>query len=340
MAKTKTWTLATLAAELGGTFEGPADLVLTRPAPAEENDPSGVGFAESDHYLELAEQGEIGAVIVSQDCRQSTKPLIRVAYPRMAFGMLLGMTKREVPINHGIHETAVVHPDAQVDETASIGAYVVIERGATVAAGAKIYPFCFVGEDCSIGADAVLLPHAVLVQEVEVGARSIINSGAVLGADGFGFIWDGSQRRKVPQVGFVKLGTDVEIGANTTIDRATAGSTKVGNGTKLDNLIQIGHNCEIGEHAVLAGMCGISGSTKIGSRTMLGGGVGTNDHIKIADDVVLGGRSGVDKDITEPGEYFGTPARPVREALRTFLIIPKLPEIYSRLRKVEKKVGL
>jgi UDP-3-O-[3-hydroxymyristoyl] glucosamine N-acyltransferase len=141
-------------------------------------------------------------------------------------------------------------------------------------------------------------------------------------------------------VGGVKIGNNVEIGANTCIDRATAGDTVIGDGSKLDNLIQVGHNVKIGQHVVIAGQSGISGSVTIGDRATLGGGVGTNDHISIAADVSLGGRSGVDRDITEAGEYFGTPARPAREALRTFMTYTKLPDIWSRLRKLEKRLGV
>jgi UDP-3-O-[3-hydroxymyristoyl] glucosamine N-acyltransferase len=178
----------------------------------------------------------------------------------------------------------------------------------------------------------------VLYRDVSVGANSIIHSGAVLGADGFGYVWTGKERMKVPQVGRVVVDADAEIGANTTIDRATAGATTIGEGVKLDNLVQIGHNVSIGDHSVIAAQSGISGSTNVGKRVVMGGNVGTNDHISIADDVVLGGRSGVDRDIKEAGLYFGTPARPGAEAKRSMLIIPKLPDLLSRIRALEKKV--
>ena len=161
----------------------------------------------------------------------------------------------------------------------------------------------------------------------------------MIGADGFGYVYDGTKQVKLPQVGGVIIGDHVEIGSNTCIDRATAGYTTIGRGTKIDNLVQIGHNCHIGEDSVIAGMCGIPGSVTIGDRCTLGGGVGTNDHVTIANDVVLGGRSGVERDITEPGQYFGTPARPAAEAVRSMLLMPRLPEIWSRLKKLERLVG-
>jgi UDP-3-O-[3-hydroxymyristoyl] glucosamine N-acyltransferase len=179
----------------------------------------------------------------------------------------------------------------------------------------------------------------VLYRDVRVGARSVIHSGAVIGADGFGFVWDGSKRLKVPQVGSVRIGDDVEVGANTCIDRATAGETVIEDGVKLDNIVQIGHNVRVGEHSAIAGMSGISGSTKIGKRVLMGGGVGTRDHVTIGDDVALGGRSNVGGDITEPGEYLGTPAAPAREAVRAMLTIHKLPELVSRIRQLEKRLA-
>jgi UDP-3-O-[3-hydroxymyristoyl] glucosamine N-acyltransferase len=332
------YTLSSLAELLGGTADGPQDKPLDQPVPAGDCDPLGVTFAENDKYLALAESTEIGAIIVGKDMRSSEKALIRVESPRMAFGMLLAMSERHMSIEPDIHPTAVVSPSASVHPTACIGAFVVVQPGVRIDRGAKIFPFAFIGDDCEIGKNAVLYPHVVLYRDVSIGANSVIHSGVVLGADGFGYVWTGKERMKVPQVGRVAIGADAEIGANTTIDRATAGATTVGDGVKLDNLVQIGHNVSIGDHSVIAAQSGISGSTNVGKRVVMGGNVGTNDHINIADDVVLGGRSGVDRDIKEAGLYFGTPARPGGEAKRSMLIIPKLPELLSRLRALEKKV--
>jgi UDP-3-O-[3-hydroxymyristoyl] glucosamine N-acyltransferase len=329
------WTLAQLAEIFGGAVEGDGEIRVLRAAPAGDDDPEGITFATSEKYLEMIETSSVAAVIVG-DNLSTTKPAIRVKDARLAFGMLLGMTQRPLPLASGIHPTAVVSSSAAISETAQIGPYCVVEAGAMIEDGAKIHPHCYVGENCRVGQGAVLYPRVVLYQDVQVGARSILHSGCVIGADGFGFLWDGKKRVKIPQVGSVILGDEVEIGA--TIDRATAGATKVGNGTKIDNLVQVGHNCRIGEHGAIAGQTGISGSTQIGDRVIMGGGVGTNDHIKITHDVIIGGRSGIDRDITEPGEYFGTPARPVREAIRAFLLLPKLPELFSRIRALEKRL--
>lgn len=336
---TARWTLGALAEQVGGTLEGPADLPLAGVGSADGGDPHAIAFAENDGYVRQARASGVGALLVPPGLDAQGVPCIRVEQPRLMFFLLLKQCEREVALPRGIHPSAVVDPTAAVDPDASVGPLAVVAAGARVAARAQVFSFCYVGEGCSVGEGSVMLPGAVLVQDVSVGRNCLLHSGVVLGADGFGFVWDGSSRVKVPQVGRVELGDDVEIGANTTIDRATAGATRIGTGAKLDNLVQIGHNSEVGEHSVIAGQTGISGSTKIGKRVVMGGGVGTKDHVTIADDVVLGGRSGVDRDITEAGEYFGTPARPAREAVRSFLLATKLPEFAAKLRDLEKRIA-
>jgi len=333
------WTLAELAELLGGVVAGHPNHIVRRPVPAESDDPEGIAFCESEPYLEKAHVHGVGALILPHTMFSHLKPTIHVEHPRVAFGKLLAMSRRPLPIQPGIHPTAVVDPDAEVDESAFIGAYVVVEQGARVGAKAKIFPHCYVGENCTVGDGAVLYPQVVLYQDVSVGARTVLHSGVVLGADGFGFIWDGKQQVKVPQVGQVAIGDDAEIGANTTIDRATAGATSVGQGTKLDNLIQIGHNVTIGENTVIASQTGVSGSTKIGSRVTMGGQCAIGDHITIVDDVIFGGHSGTSQDILERGAYFGMPAKPAAEGLKTYMTLPRLPEILSRVRHLERRLA-
>lgn len=323
---------------LQGQLHGPADLEIAGLTSAGIADPNAITFAESEVYLGKAESVEVGALLVAPGL-VPTVPHIVVENPRLAFFLLLRLCDRPLAGHSGVHPSAVIADSAEVDPTASIGAHAIVGESAVIGPHALLHAHAFVGDRCRIGEGTVIYPRAVLVQDVTVGQRCVIHSGAVIGAEGFGFVWDGQRRIKIPQVGGVTLGDDVEIGANTCIDRATAGQTRVGRGTKIDNLCQIGHNTEIGEDTVIAGFCGIPGSVKIGSRCMLGGGVGFNDHVSIGDDITLGGRSGVDRDITEPGGYFGTPARPIGEAMRAFVLIPKLPELWSRLRKLEKKVG-
>lgn len=331
-------TLGEIAILVGGELVGPADLAIDAPVPTTSTNPNGITFAENAEYLAEAEASGVGAILVPPNATPE-KPHIKVAVPRQAFGALLYAFNRPMPLEATIHSTAVVSIEAIVDPSASIGPYCVVERGAVVGPRAQIFPFCYIGENCTVGEATILYPHVVLYQDVRVGKMSVIHSGAVLGADGFGFGWDGQTRLKVPQIGGIDIGDDVEIGANTTVDRATAGTTRIGDGTKIDNLVQVAHNAEIGTHSVIAGQTGIAGSTKIGNRVVMGGNVGTKDHVKIGDDVTLGGRSGVSEDLLVPGEYFGTPAMPKREAIRVFLLQAKLPDLFSRLKALEKRLN-
>lgn len=335
----KRWTLGEIAAQLGGELYGPAGQAVSRPAPADSADPSGICFAGNRKFLDRAEASAVGAVILSPDLLPCRKPHIVVADPRKAFGRLLELWCRPLPIAPGIHSLAVVDPGAEVDETAMIGPYAIVERGARIGPRVRIYPFAYIGENCSIAEDGAVYPHAVLYQDVSLGPRTIVHAGAVLGADGFGFEWDGERQVKVPQVGAVQIGPDVEIGSNTCVDRAMSGSTVLSAGVKLDNLVQIGHNVEVGEHTVIAAQTGVSGSTHIGKRVTMGGSCATSDHVRIGDDIQLGGRTGVVADIDDPGAYWGTPARPLNEALRASLMVYQLPEILKRLRELEKRLG-
>ncbi len=335
----KRWTLGDLAAELGGELVGDPHMPISRPAPADDDDPDGICFAGARKYVEKAEASAVGAVLISPDLLPCAKPHILVADPRRAFGHLLALWRRPLPLSPGVHAAAIVDPGASIDPTARIGAYAVIERDARVGPEAQVFPFAYIGENCQIEDRAIIYPHAVLYQDVRVGKGSIIHSGAILGADGFGFEWDGAEQVKVPQVGGVRIGDDVEIGPNTCIDRATSGTTTLGDGVKLDNLVQIGHNVDVGAHTVIAAQTGVSGSTSIGERVTMGGACATSDHIRIADGARLGGRTGVLSDIEASGDYWGMPARPLLEAMRASVLVYRLPEIMNRLRDLERRLG-
>ena len=331
------WTLGQLATLLEGELFGPAGHIVKHPATADANDPDGIAFTESEKFLAIAEASGVGALLVSAD-QNPAKPHIKVAHPRRAFGMLLHLAYREMPIETGIHATAVVHPTASIDPSASIGAFVVIEEGTTIGASVRIFASAYIGAFCKIGDSSTIFPNATLYRDTELGKRCIIHAGAVLGADGFGFYWDGKKQQRVPQAGYVALGDDCEIGALTAVDRATAGATRLGDGVKIDNQVQVGHNVQIGDHTVIAAQTGISGSAKIGKRVTMAGKVDIVDHVSVCDDVIMAGRTGVPHDITVPGAYFGAPALPHREGLRVFLAQGKVPEMMNRLRALEKKV--
>lgn len=334
----KSWTLGRVAAELGGELHGPEDQPVSRPVPADSGDPAGITFATSPKFLQKAVLSGVGAVLISKELVPCPIPHIIVPDARSGFGRLLSLWKRPLPLNPGIHPAAIVDPLATVDPSAQIGAYAVVERGAKVGANAKVYPFAYIGEDCELSEGCCVYPQAVLYQSVCLGPRTIVHAGAVLGADGFGFDWNGTEQVKVPQIGRVETGADVEIGANACVDRATAGTTSLGDDVKLDNLVQIAHNVEIGDHTVIAAGGGIGGSTQIGERVRVGGSVAMADHLQIGDDVTFYGRSSVTSDVEEPGVYWGMPVRPIEQAMRAHLLVYKLPEMAARIRQLEARI--
>jgi UDP-3-O-[3-hydroxymyristoyl] glucosamine N-acyltransferase len=335
----KGWRLSELASAVGGEMEGAADPWIARPVPAGSDDPEGITFAESKRYLERVIASDVGAVLIARDAPDIPKPAIRVDSPRAAFGTILHLAQRPLDLTMGIHPTAVVSPEARVAASAAIGALCVVEGSVAIGAGARIFPLCYVGRGCVLAENVTLYPGVVLVQDVVIGPGSTIHSGAVLGSDGFGYSEDQGVRRKIPQVGRVVVGPDVEIGANACIDRATCGETVIGRGTKIDNLVQIGHNVSIGQDTVLAGQAGVSGSAQIGDRVLVGGQVAITDHAHIVSDVRLAGRTGVMGDITEPGQYFGTPPTRPGEAMRQLASLAKLPELIKRVRQLEEELA-
>lgn len=331
------WTLGRLAELLGAELSGSPDVVVLRPGPSDTTDGSALTFAIDAKNVESAVSSAAAAVLVKPGVTMA-KPTLAVPSPRIAFGKFLAMCVRPLPSKVGIHPTAVVDPSAVVDETAHVGPYVVIEEDAIVGPGVRIYPFAYVGDRCVIEADTKIYPHAVLVQDVYIGARSIVHSGAVLGADGFGFYWDGERHQKIPQVGGVRVGVDAEIGAMTAVDRATAGHTMIGNGTKIDNLVQIAHNVRVGEHLVIAAQGGIGGSAIVGDRTMMAGRAAISDHVTIGADSILLGRASATTDLPGGGMYLGYPASPVMEENRMRASLRKLPDLLKRVKALEAKM--
>jgi UDP-3-O-[3-hydroxymyristoyl] glucosamine N-acyltransferase len=220
----------------------------------------------------------------------------------------------------------------------SIGAYAVLGAGVGVGAGTVIAAHSVIGDDCQIGSNCKIHPHVTLYPRVRVGDRTIIHSGARIGSDGYGYTLVDGAYRKVPQVGSCIIGSDVEIGANTTIDRGSIGATEVGDGVKIDNLVHLGHNVRVGDHTLIVAQVGVSGSTVIGSRVTLGGQVGVQGHIRVGDQVVVAGQSGVWSDLTEPGVYSGGPARPHKENLRTQAGISRVADLIKRVRALEQAI--
>ncbi len=330
-------TLGEIAQALGVALEGDPALTVTGVAPLETACPDQISFLTHPKYTKLARSSRAGALLVPRDAKLSG-PLLRADDPKIALIGLLRLFHPEPLPPGGIHPSAQLAPSARVPLTATVGALAVIEANAVVGERTWIFPLVYVGAGAEIGPDCVLHPHVIVCDGVKLGSRVIVHPGAVLGADGFGYVFDGRRHRKIPQVGTVVIEDEVEIGANVTIDRAMAGATVIRRGTKIDNLVQIGHNVEIGENAILVAQVGISGSSRVGARVILAGQVGVADHVTLADGALIGAQSGVASDLLEAGPYLGSPARPASEARRIYGALPRLPGLLRRMRVLERRV--
>ena len=330
---------AQLAGRLDGSVVGDSDLILSGFAPADSAKPGDLTFAENDAYFARADQSSASAILVSGAyASTSGKVLIRVSNARTAFAQILPLFFPEPSFAPGIHPTAVVAASAIVDPTAHIGPQCVVGERARIGPGAVLQAQVYVGEDCVLGETCRLFPNVTLYPRSMLGKRVRIHSGSVIGADGFGYVFDQGQHRKVPQVGQVVLHDDVEIGASVTIDRAALGATIIGRGTKIDNLVQIAHNVTIGEHCIVVSQVGIAGSTKIGNYVTIAGQAGLAGHLRIGDRVTIAAKSGVMNHIPEGQTWLGAPARPDREMKRQFIAIERLPELVRRVQELEKRV--
>jgi UDP-3-O-[3-hydroxymyristoyl] glucosamine N-acyltransferase len=336
--ESKTLKLSEIAALIGGKVLSGEDFVVTCLASSKSVQSSGLAFAESANYLKEAAASAVGAVIIPDTVSDFAKPAIQHPSPRTAFGILLNHFKTPYLINPEIHPTAVIHPLAQVHPNVKVGAYAVIEAGTFVEEDAEIFAHVYVGENCHIGHGTRILPSAIILKNVRIGRHVEIAPGAVIGYSGFGYYWDGKKQVPVPQIGGVQIHDHAEIGANSTVDRATVDDTIIGEGTKVDNQVQIGHNVQIGKHSVFASQIGIGGSTIIGDRNMAGGQSGYSDHVNVADGVTIAGRAGVTTDLMEPGQYAGMPAIPISSHRRNKVIEHNLSGLVKRVKELEKRL--
>lgn len=331
-------TLAALAGMLGGTVEGDGSLEITGVATLREAGPAEISFFASPRFSgDLAATGA-GAVIAGAGADLGGRSGIRVDNPHLAFARAIGIFHPPVTPAPGVHPTAVVEEGAAVDPTATVGALCFVGSGAVVGARTVLGPHCVVGAGASVGANVLLHPRVTLADRVRVGDRVVIHSGAVVGSDGFGYVPEGGRHLKVPQVGTVEIGDDVEIGANVTIDRATVGTTRIGEGTKIDNLVQIAHNVEVGRHSIVVAQVGVSGSSRIGDRVVLGGQVGIVGHVTIGDGARIGAQSGVMNSVPAGETFSGTGPLPHRRWLRAQAVYEHLPELRSRVRELERRM--
>jgi UDP-3-O-[3-hydroxymyristoyl] glucosamine N-acyltransferase len=290
-----------------------------------------------EKYLPQFHASEAGAAVVDQSVPLNGNTLVRVADPLLAFVTIVQKIHvRPTAAPVGVHPTAVVHPSATVGAEAWVGPHASVGERTMIGDRCRLAAGAVVGNDCRLGDDVALGPNVVVYDRCVLGHRVLVHGNAVIGADGFGFRTAQGRHVKIPQVGNVEIGDDVEIGACTTIDRATFGTTRVGDGTKIDNLVQIAHNCQIGRHNIFASQVGIAGSVTTGDYVVLAGQVGVADHCRIGDRVMLGAKSGVHNDIGPDQKMLGAPATPLVDQLRILSSLDKLPEIRKDIRELKK----
>jgi UDP-3-O-[3-hydroxymyristoyl] glucosamine N-acyltransferase len=337
----QTYTLGQLAQRLGATLRGAADTPISGLATLQEAQAGQLSFLANPQYRKFLPDNRAAAVLLSPaDAEGYAGNALLVANPYLAFAQLSHLFDPRPVTTAGVHPTAVIAADAQVHASASIGPYVVIESAAQIGAGVSIGAHCFVGARSIIADDGWLAPRVTLYHDVRIGKRVVIHSGTVIGADGFGFAKEAGAWQKIAQIGGVLIGDDVDIGANTTIDRGALADTLIGDGVKLDNLIMIAHNAQIGDHTAMAGGVGISGSSKVGKHCMLAGRVGLVGHIDVCDNVFVTGMTMVTRSITEPGSYSsGTAMQPSAEWRKSAARFRQLDDMARRLQQLEKRLA-
>lgn len=333
-----TWTLAQIAEKINGTVQGDKNYQIKTVATLSNATSNDISFLANPKYKKYLAETTAGAVLVDESMASMVPTnAIVVSDPYVAYAKIASLLYPTNKPESGIHHTAVIHPDSQCATSASIGPHVVIEANVSIGENVQVGPGCVIQHGTKIGAGSHLTANVTICKHVSIGERALIHPGVVIGADGFGIANDAGRWIKVPQLGGVVIGDDVEIGANTTIDRGALDNTVIADGVKLDNQIQVGHNVVIGEHTVIAGCVGIAGSTHIGKHCAIGGGVGIAGHITIADGVQLTGMTMVTKSITETGVYSsGIPAEPTQQWHKNVVRYRQMHALAERVKQLEK----
>jgi UDP-3-O-[3-hydroxymyristoyl] glucosamine N-acyltransferase len=337
--KGSTFTLAELAAAVGGRVFGDPALRLSGVRTLEDAGPDDLSWVAGERRAGGVTKSRAGAVLAPSSEAAAGKPAVIVVSPALALARWLEIRLPAPRPRGGVARGARVHPAARIGRGASVAAGATVAARARVGARSRISEGSFVGENATIGEDCLLHPNVVVREGCVVGDRCILHSGAVIGSDGFGYVWDGKAHRKIPQVGIVRIGDDVEIGANTAIDRATLGETRIGRGTKIDNLVQVGHNVAVGEDAILCGQAGIAGSARLEDRVTLAGQVGVNDHVTVGRGAIATGQAGVTGSVAAGAVVSGMPAAPHRDFLKRAAIVARLPELARRLGELERRLA-
>ncbi|MHB1311191.1 MAG: UDP-3-O-(3-hydroxymyristoyl)glucosamine N-acyltransferase [Gemmatimonadaceae bacterium] len=334
-----TYTAAELAERLEGEIVGDGTVALTGFSCADLAVPGDLTFAEKDAHFAAAESSAASAILVSGPFSSASKVIIRVKNARIAAARALPLFFPPEEHAPGIHPNADVDPTAQVDTSAHIGPGCVVGPGVTIGARCVLLGGNHIGRDCRIGDDVRLYPNVVIYARTQIGHRVAIHAGTVIGSDGYGYVFDQGRHRKVLQVGNVIIHDDVEIGANSAVDRAALGSTVIGAGTKIDNLVHVAHNVVFGEHCLIMGQCGFAGSTQFGNYCVIASQSGVAGHLTIGNQVTVGGKSGVTRDQTDGQTVLGFPAVPEKQAKRQWIGVQQLPELIVRMRELERQMA-
>lgn len=332
------FTATQLANQIQGEIVGDGAVEITGLAPADAARKGDLTFAEKESYFAAANQSDATAILVAGDFGPSPKVLIRVANPRMAMARLLPVFFPPDAIAPGVHPTATVSPTAEVDPTANIGPNCVVSDRVRVGARTVLMGGNQIGSDCQLGDDVRLFPNVVIYAQTRIGHRVTIHAGTVIGSDGFGYVFGEGRHHKLLHVGNVVIHDDVEIGANTAIDRGALGSTVIGAGSKIDNLVHVAHNVKLGRHNLVMGQVGFAGSTQLGDYCIIASQSGIAGHLKLGHQATVGAKSGVMRDIPDQGTVLGIPAAPDKQTKRQWIGLQQLPDLIKRTRELEKKV--
>ncbi|MDD5166852.1 MAG: UDP-3-O-(3-hydroxymyristoyl)glucosamine N-acyltransferase [Candidatus Omnitrophica bacterium] len=332
-------TLKEIAELIDGEVIGDSSIVIKGVAGIKEASEGDITFLANPKYLPFANSTRASAIVVSRETEPLTKPVIRADNPSLAFVKIVAsFSSGHVSRPAGIHPTAVLGKNVSLGKDVAIGAYAVIEDNVSVGNNTVIYAGCFLGHHTKIGDDSLIYPNVSIREQVVIGDKVIIHSGTVIGSDGFGFITIKGAHHKIPQIGTVQIGDNVEIGANVAIDRARFDKTVIGNGTKIDNLVHIAHNVIVGENSIIVAQAGISGSTVIGRDVTIAGQAGLVGHITIGDGAILAAQAGVTKSVPPNTMVSGYPARPHETAKRVNACVQNLPKLYETINELKKKI--
>ncbi len=333
------FTVAYLAEQIGGEVAGDGTMTITGIAPADGARAGDLTFAEKESYLAAAEASQASAIIVPAGFESATKVLIRVKDARIAIAKVLPLFFPPETPAAGIHPSAVVDATAVIDAAATIGPHCVISAGVCIGPRSVLMGGNHLGPGCQIGADVCLHPNVVLYAKTQVGNRVIIHAGTTIGSDGYGYVFDQGRHRKMLQVGNVVIHDDVEIGSNASIDRGALGSTVIGQGTKIDNLVHVAHNVVMGRHCLIMGQVGFAGSTQLSDYVVIASQSGIAGHLKLGTQATIGAKSGVMRDIPAGETVLGYPAAPDKQAKRQWIAMAHLPDALRRLKALEKQLN-